>query len=85
MASNRPRPRNRPNRASAKPAAVPTMVARVADTAAMRSDSSAASIRTGLCHSATYQRVEKPAQDVTNRESLKLSAIRKTIGAYRKA
>ena len=54
----------------------PVMEGKVADSAAMRRDSSAASISAGSFQSVAYQRVEKPAQDVTRRESLKLSAIR---------
>ena len=64
-----------------KCAECPIAVAKVADTAAMRSDNNVASISARLCQSATYQRNENPSHSVTKRESLKLNAIRKAIGA----
>ena len=54
------RPRNRPNRASAQPAALPSSTARLAAPAAMRSDSPAASTTRSLPISAANQRSEKP-------------------------
>ena len=57
------------------------MSASVAEAAAMRSESSAASISWRSCASETYQRSEAPDHAVTSREALKLNAIRKPIGA----
>jgi hypothetical protein len=59
--------------------------ARVAEVAAMRSDSRAAEISASSCRSVAYQRREKPSQAVTSRDALKLSTTRKAIGAYRNA
>ena len=80
-ASNMPRPRKRPNRASTNPAMVPAISAMVADAAAIRSDSHAASSKAASFHSVRYQRVENPPQTVTSREPLKLNATRNPMGA----
>ena len=70
MPENRVRPLNRPSRASVSPASVPRMVANVADTTAMRSDRSAASITWSFCRSFPYHSVEKPPHTVASREAL---------------
>ncbi len=54
---------------------------RLAETAAIRSDNSVASISPWSCQSTEYQCVENPDHAVTNRDSLKLKTIRKPIGA----
>jgi hypothetical protein len=67
----RVRPGNRRNRASAKPAMVPSRVAKVALTAAMRILSNAASIIWVLAKSLTYHSVENPPHKVTSLDLLK--------------
>jgi hypothetical protein len=57
------------------------MVAPVAEMAAMRRESQAASISAGSCSRARYQRREKPVQAVVRRESLKLPSTSRAIGA----
>ena len=64
------RPRNRPARTSTTAASVPSTLAAVADSAAMRRLVQAASSMAWSCSSATYQRVDQPPQMVTSREAL---------------
>jgi len=59
---------------------MPSNVAAVAETKAMRIEIQAASSNGWFDHSATYQRVENPPQTVTRRESLKLKITRIRIG-----
>lgn len=66
------RPRNLPNRASVMPVIVPRMVAMVAETSAIFSDSINASITCRFDISETYHLVENPPQTVASREALKL-------------
>ena len=70
MPENTVRPRKRPARTSATAASVPSTVAAVADSAAMRRLVHAASSMARSCHSATYQRVDQPPHTVTSREAL---------------
>ena len=74
------RPRKRRKRASAMPAMVPRMVAKVALTSAMRSESRAASMTWSFWNSLTYHWVEKPPQTVARRDLLKEKTIIERIG-----
>jgi hypothetical protein len=67
---NMVRPRKRVKRASAKPAMVPRMVAKVALTAAMRRLKEAASMIWVFSKSLKYHSVEKPPQRVASRDLL---------------
>ena len=80
MPENSVRPRKRPNRASARPAIVPSIVASVADVTAMRRLSQVASSTCSFCSNAAYQRVENPPQTVEMRELLKEYTTTSTSG-----
>ena len=67
---NSTRPRNRLKRASAIPAIVPRIVAKVADRSAIFSDRIAALMICVLLKSETYHLVEKPPQTVASRDAL---------------
>ena len=84
-ASSTARPRSRWKRTSTTPAAVPRMVAPVADSAATSNDSTPAAMSASWCQRVTYQRQEKPDSTVVRRESLKLVSTSKTTGMNRKA
>ncbi|MNT70031.1 hypothetical protein D3C72_2083850 [compost metagenome] len=71
MPPNSVLPRNRPKRASARPATVPSTTEAVADIAATLSDSQAAPRSWSFCSSSAYHLVEKPPHTVTSRDSLK--------------
>ena len=59
---------------------MPSTVAPVAESAAMRSDSHAASISASFSHNAAYQRSEKPCSTVVRRDGLKLVATSSATG-----
>jgi hypothetical protein len=80
MPASSSRPRNRPSRARAMPAMVPSAVATVAETAAICRLRSAASTTCRLPHSATYHLVEKPPQTVASRDALNENTIIEAIG-----
>ena len=64
------RPRKRPNRTNAMAASVPSTVATVADSKAMRSVTQADSSRALSLSNSAYHRVDQPPQTVTSREPL---------------
>ena len=70
MPANAVRPVKRPARTSATAASVPSTVAAVADSAAMRRLFQAASSIAPSCSSSTYQRIDQPPHTVTSREAL---------------
>jgi hypothetical protein len=70
MPENSMRPRKRPNRTNAMAASVPSTVAAVADSNAMRSVTQADSSMARSLSSSTYHRVDQPPHTVTSREPL---------------
>ena len=70
MPENSTRPRKRPNRTSATAASVPSTVATVAESNAMRSVTQAASSMALSFEQLAYQRVDQPPHTVTSREAL---------------
>ena len=65
------RPRKRPNRTSAMAASVPSTVAALAESSAMRSVTQADSSMARSLMSSAYQRIDQPPHTVTSREALK--------------
>ena len=70
MPPNSVRPRNRPNRTMAIPARVPSIVAKVAFTTAIRRLSQTAAQTSSLRNSSAYQRSDQPPHTGTSLEWL---------------